>query len=162
MTRNSCSSRSPSTEARLLVALLLGLAAQAASAQSLTSTTPLSFGSFTAGTGGSITLTSGGGRSKTGGVILVNQGALATAAQFTMTGTANATFAITLPADGTVTLDNGANHMAINVFVSNPSLTGTLSGGGTQVISVGATLTVGNSQVAGNYTGAFNVTVDYN
>jgi hypothetical protein len=50
--------------------------------------------------------------------------------------------------------------MALNSFASSPP-TGTLSGGGSQLIQVGATLTVGSSQAPGNYSGSFNVTVNY-
>lgn len=132
-------------------------------AQSLTPNTPLSFGSFTAGgAGGSISVTSGGGRSRTGTVVLASQGVPAAAAQLNVSGTASATFAITLPADGVVTLSDGSHTMALNGFVSSPSLTGALSGGGTAVISVGATLTVNPSQAPGSYSGSFDVTLNYN
>lgn len=146
----------------LLVALL---AAATASAQTLTNTSGLSFGAFVAGTGGTVTVATNGGRTKTGSVILVNQAAVAAAAQFTISGTPGATFTITLPADGTVFLSDGASgSMALNSFTSNPASTasaGVLSGGGTATISVGATLTVTNAQSSGNYSGSFNVTVNY-
>ena len=99
---------------------------------------------------------------KTGSVILVNQAGTASAAQFTITGTPSAVFVITLPADGTTFLTDGASgSMALNSFVSSPSGTGVLSGGGTQTINVGATLSVGNLQATGSYSGSFNVTVNY-
>ena len=144
----------------LMAACLFG--AWAAQAQTLANTGGLSFGSFVAGSGGAIAVTTGGARSKTGGVMLVAQGGSSAAAQFTVSGTANATYAITLPANGTVLLSSGSNTMAINSFVSYPSATGTLSGGGTQMLSVGATLTVGNAQVPGSYAGSFTATVNYN
>lgn len=85
------------------------------------------------------------------------------AAVFGVTGEAGFTYAITLPADGAVTITDGASHtMAVNGFVSNPGTTGTLSGAGTDSLKVGATLVVGNNQVPGTYTGTFNVTVSYN
>ena len=166
-----CSSRSPSTKARLLLTALLlallGLAAQAASAQSISSTGPLSFGSFTAGAGGTVVVSAAGTRSKTGSVMLINQGSLASAAQFSVTGTASATVALTLPADGTVILYNGANTMVLNSFTSNPSDSSCTShlcvlAGGTLLFSVGATLTVNGSQQPGSYVGSFDVTVNYN
>lgn len=141
------------------------LAAAAAPAQTLTNTTGLSFGAFVAASGGTVTIATSGGRTRTGSVILVNQGGIAAAAQFTVSGTPGATFTITLPADGTVFLSDGASgSMALNSFTSNPAPTasaGLLSGGGTATISVGATLTVGNAQSPGNYSGSFNVTVNY-
>ncbi|CAN5538858.1 hypothetical protein BH10PSE16_BH10PSE16_30030 [soil metagenome] len=138
------------------------LGASATRAQTITKAGGLSFGSFVAGTGGAIAVTTSGGRSKTGGLILVPQGGSSTAAQFTVSGTATATYAISLPADGTVALFDGNSHsMAVNGFVSYPGATGTLSGG-TQMLSVGGTLTVGSSQPPGSYSGAFPVTVNYN
>jgi Domain of unknown function (DUF4402) len=84
------------------------------------------------------------------------------AAGFTVTGESGMTYAISLPVDGTVTLADAAAHtMSVNAFTSNVGATGTLTGG-TQTLKVGATLTVGNSQAAGTYSGSFSVTVAYN
>jgi hypothetical protein len=69
-------------------------------------------------------------------------------------------YTITLPADGVVTLTGGGAPMAVNTFVSNPSGTGTLTGG-TSTLTVGATLTVAIGQVSGPYSGNFIVRVDY-
>jgi hypothetical protein len=135
----------------------------AAQAQTIASTGGLSFGSFVASAGGTIAVAPSGGRSKTGSVILLAQGGGSTAAQFTVSGTVMATYAITLPADGTVALTDDSGHsMALNGFVSYPSATGTLSSGGMQMLSVGATLTVNNAQARGRYSGSFPVTVHYN
>lgn len=140
----------------------LMLACAAAPAQTLNNTAALSFGAFTAGAGGSITVSPAGARSKTGSVILVNQAGVASAAQFTISGTPNAVFTISLPVDGTTFLsDGGSGSMALNSFSSSPSVTGVLSGGGTQTINIGATLSVSNLQTSGSYTGAFSVTVNY-
>ena len=122
----------------------------------------LSFGAFAAGPGGTITVHPNGGRSKSGGLFLVTQGGPSAAAQFTVSGTANATYAITLPADGMVVLSNGGHTMALSSFTSSSGGSGTLSPGGTQTLSVGATLAVGQTQAPGSYTGAFAVTVYYN
>jgi hypothetical protein len=131
-----------------------------ASAQTIATVMPLSFGSFVAGTGGSITVAPGGGRTATGGVVTVGQSASYASGSFRVSGTASATYTITLPDNNTVTLTDGTHTMALNGFASNPP-TGTLSGGGMQLIQVGATLTVGSGQPPGNYTGTFNVTVNY-
>ena len=48
-----------------------------------------------------------------------------------------------------------------NVTTGNVA-TGTLTAGGTQSIFVGGTLTVSATQVAGTYTGAVTLTVEYN
>lgn len=145
----------------LIFALLLALV-PSVQAQTLSNSAGLSFGAFTAGSGGTILVGSSGARSKTGSVLLVSQGAAAAAAQFTVSGTPNAVFTISLPADGTVLLSDGASHtMALNGFISSPNAVGTLSGGGSQLITVGATLTVGNQQAPGAYSGSFTVTVNY-
>ena len=83
---------------------------------------------------------------------------------FTVTGGANATYAITLPANGVVSLDDGGagDAMAIDDWTSLPSATGTLNGGGTQTLYVGATLNIGAAQLAGAYTDDFDVIVTYN
>lgn len=107
-----------------------------------------------------MTVAPNNGRSKGGSVLLVAQGASATAAAFTFTGTGT-TYTITLPANDTVTLSDGSHTMALNDFTSSLSTTGPLTGS-SQTLKVGATLTVGNAQAPGSYTGAFNVSVQYN
>lgn len=145
---------------RLPWAALL-LACAAAPAQTLSNTQPLAFGGFTAGSGGSITLTPGGGRMAGGGVILVSQAGTPGAAEFTISGTPDAMFSISLPADGTVSLSDGASaSMDLNGFTSSPPASGVLTGG-TATLRVGATLTVNNAQAPHSYSGSFSVTVNY-
>jgi len=121
----------------------------------------LDFGAFSASTGGTVSIAEDGSRSATGAVVL-SASDTGNNAQFTVSGQASATYAITLPGDGTVTITDGSNTMDVDTFTSNPSGTGTLSGGGSQTLNVGATLTVGSGQAAGSYTGTFDVTVEYN
>jgi hypothetical protein len=81
------------------------------------------------------------------------------AASFTATGTGSQTFTIT--PDSSATLSDGASHtMSVDTFLTSAGA-GTLSSG-TQTFTLGGTLHVGASQVAGSYTGTFNVTVAYN
>lgn len=150
---------------RLVCAVALGLIA-ACIAQgaviSLMNTQALAFGGFVAGSGGSVVVAPSGARSATGGVVLVASRAGA-AAQFSVSGDPNFTYAISLPVNGTVTLSDGAGHsMNVNNFTSSPSVTGQLSGAGTQQLSVGATLAVGSNQPTGAYSGSFVVSVNYN
>lgn len=136
-------------------------AAAAASAQTVTDTQGLSFGAFAAQGGGTVTVAPGSGaRSASGSVLLIASGPGA-AAQFTVTGTADAGYTITLPPNGAVTLSNGSATMAVNAFLGVPSGTGQLGAGGSQFLSVGATLTVGSNQPPGNYTGVFTVEILY-
>jgi len=108
-------------------------------------------------------MTPGGTRTQTGGVTLPATTGTVTAASFNVTGANSYTYSITLPASPT-TITSGANNMTVSTFTSNPATTGTLSGTGSQTLSVGATLNVGASQVAGLYTSSipFTVTVNYN
>jgi hypothetical protein len=87
-----------------------------------------------------------------------------TPATFSVGGEPNATYAITLPGDSDVTIDDAGagDAMAITAFTSSPSGTGTLNGSGAQTLYVGGTLNVGAAQLAGAYTGTFEVTVTYN
>lgn len=140
------------------------LAVAPVGAQSIVSTGDLSFGSFAAisgGAGGTIVVAPNGSRSAPSGGVMLIANATSSAATFTVTGTPGAAYSISLPVDSTVSLTDGNGHsMAINGFASNPSATGTLFAG-TQVLSVGATLSFGSNQVPGNYSGDFNVTVNY-
>ncbi|MCF8373310.1 MAG: DUF4402 domain-containing protein, partial [Bacteroidales bacterium] len=81
---------------------------------------------------------------------------------FTVTGLADATYSITLPA-GATTISYSGNDMTVDNWTSTPTPTGTLTGG-TQTLNVGATLNVPASSPAGLYTSAvpFEVTVNYN
>lgn len=114
----------------------------------------LNFGNVVAGTGaGTVTVSpTTGDRSSTGYVILptATPGTV-NAAEFTVTGLADATYAITLPTSIDIS-ETGGTTMTVDNFTSNPSRTGTLAGG-TQTLSVGARLNVGAGQVAGDYTG---------
>jgi hypothetical protein len=133
----------------------------------ITNTAGLAFGSFAAGTGGTVTVSPAGVRTKTGGVVLVSSGAGSSSRfnvrGFTFPTNHTHTYSITLPANGTVTITSGGNSMAVNNFVSTPPAgvsTGTLAvGTQTQTLNVGATLTVGSGQAPGNYSGTFTVTV---
>ncbi len=112
---------------------------------------------------GTVVLTPAGVRSATGGVsFLAATPGTITAASFTVTGLAAATYSITLPA-AALTINSGANSMTVDTWTSSPTPTGTLTGG-TETLTVGATLNVGASQAAGTYISGtpFDVTVNYN
>ena len=98
-----------------------------------------------------------------GGVTLPATVGTVTAVTFTVSGQASYTYAITLPSTATIT-DAGSHTMTVNGFTSSPSATGLLSSGGSQTLTVGATLNVTAGQSAGTYTNASGVpvTVNYN
>jgi hypothetical protein len=159
--RCALDSDKPARSAAAALFILLGFGASPSTSQTISGISSLSFGSFLAGSGGTLVISPAGTRSQTGGVLVIGQGAGA-AARFNVVGTANASYSISLPDNNTVTLSDGNGHaMTVNSFVSNPPRTGSLSGGGNQSICVGATLIVGPNQTPGAYSGAFSVIVNY-
>ena len=133
----------------------------------ITKTADMNFGNLAVNaTAGTCALTAAAAptRAVTGGVTLMGGGTVASAA-FTVTGLINATYAITLPADGVVTLTGPGVPIPANTFISNPTVAagGNLGAGGSQTLYVGATLSIAGSQAAGAYASTpFNVTVNYN
>lgn len=152
------SKRRPSLMA--LGGLCLMVAAVPAAELQVAETRPLGFGSFTAGDG-SVTVSPSSMRTTTGSVVPLTAQP-GQAAQFVVSGDPDMAYAITLPADGTVFLDNGSASMPVTGFTSQPASAGVLPGTGSQALSVGATLDVDANQAPGTYSGTFNVTVDYN
>ncbi|MFC2992789.1 DUF4402 domain-containing protein [Halomonas tibetensis] len=145
-------------------ALLATLVASHGWAQEIAiqNTRGLSFGSFVAGSGGSVAVSPSGLRSAGGDVLLIRSGE-GIAAEFTVTGDTQATYTIQLPGDDFVTLTGPGSDMVINAFTSAPSgAGGQLSAGGSQALTVGGTLNVGNAQTPGDYAGSFSVIVNYN
>lgn len=131
---------------------------------SIAKTVDMDFGNAAvqAGTGGTVVLTPAGVRTVTGGVTLPNVTGTVTAASFTVTGLGTSTYSITLPGAAT-TLTSGGNTMTCNTWTSTPTPTGALTGG-TQTLTVGATLNVAAAQAPGTYLSGtpFDVTVNYN
>lgn len=123
----------------------------------VTAGTALEFGSFAAsGTAGTINQAG----VTTGGVLAISSGASRSAGTFTVTGeaTANTSYTFTLPE--TITLSSGANSMTATLSYANGDGSRTLVGG-SDVVTVNGVLAVGVNQVAGAYTGTYNVTAVY-
>lgn len=114
------------------------------------------------GAAGTVLLSPAGVRTPTGVTFLPANPGTVTAASFTVTGLSGATYSITLPA-GSTTVTSGANTMTVDTWTSTPTPNGTLTGG-TETLTVGATLNVGASQPVGTYASVtpFSVTVNYN
>lgn len=91
----------------------------------------------------------------------------ASAANFQVTGNANAAYTITLPSSATMTTGTGTNpnqQIVVNNFISTPSAgaNGLLNNSGTQTLRVGATRSgLLASQVPGAYSTAFTINVIY-
>jgi len=130
----------------------------------ITNTANMNFGNVAvSNVAGTVVMTPAAVRSTTGGCTLPAITGTVAAAAFNVTGAASYTYAITLPAAAT-TITSGGNTMTVDTWTSTPSGTGTLSAGGSQTLTVGATLNVGASQAAGTYVSGtpFTVTVNYN
>jgi len=133
----------------------------------ITNTVDMDFGYLAVNpTPGTCVLAPDNSRTSTGGVTLMAGGTV-TAASFDITGLAAAVYTITLPAGVTTVSDGLGNTMTVNTWTSNPTPTGTLTGGAS-TLTVGATLNVGASQPEGVYntsnaggSGEFTVTVNY-
>lgn len=105
--------------------------------------------------------------SVTGGVTQPGtQSGAVSSAQFKVDGEGGFTYSITLPASAATITDGASHNMTVDTWTSDIGATGTLSNAlgaaGTQTFYVGGTLHVAATQVAGNYTGTFSVTVAYN
>lgn len=131
----------------------------------ITKTQDMAFGEFSAGTGGTVVLTTAGAASETGDVVLTGS-ATTTAAQFTVTGQTDATFSIGV-ADNDLTHTDLATTMALATVhdldgsTGDSPASGTLALG-TQTLYVGGTLTVAADQLPGVYSGTVTATVNYN
>ncbi|MCX6222976.1 MAG: DUF4402 domain-containing protein [Bacteroidia bacterium] len=132
----------------------------------ITKNVDMNFGNISVnGTAGTVILTPANSRSATGGVTVPVTAGTVTSASFGIAGQGNYTYSITLPGTATtLTHTNTINTMTADTWTSSPTPTGTLSAGGAQTLTVGATLHVGASQLAGVYTSGtpFTVTVNYN
>lgn len=126
----------------------------------------LVFGKFAATAGGTVTISTDGGRVGSG--VFFASGATS-AARFDVKGEPGATYAITLTA---ANLSNGtpAQDMALSLIsattasaATTGSVTGgTLDGGGDQQVFVGGALAVASNQAGGTYTGSVTAEVSYN
>ena len=139
--------------------------ATVATAITIAKNNDVEFGTIAVGAGGgNVILATDGSRTTTGSASILASGPGA-AADFLVTGQPSATYSITLPANGTVSLTGPGAPMAADNFTSLPLATGLLSAGpGTETLLVGAELSIAAGQTAGAYTtaGTFNVTVNYN
>jgi hypothetical protein len=146
----------------LLAAALAASPAPALQALGVQSATALTFGRFASGAGGNVTVSPAGVRTGAGTVVLLSSDP-GSAAQISLSGEPGQTYSIGLPADDAVTLTSAAGQaMPVRSFSSLPAAAGQLGAGGTQVLSIGATLVVAPHQAVGSYAGTFVVSLDYN
>ncbi|MEI7660829.1 MAG: DUF4402 domain-containing protein [Bacteroidota bacterium] len=140
-------------------------------ALTLTQSAPLHFGSMSIPTAPvNVVLTTSNNRfsSSPSNITLLSQSPVSENATYTVAGSNDATYAITLPSNGIVSISNGSKQIDIVDFVAHTASAGVdgsaghLDGAGTDSFSVGATIKLENEQPYGNYTGTFGITVNYN
>jgi hypothetical protein len=92
---------------------------------------------------------------------------LASNAAYTVSGTKNVSYGVSLPASITV-IESGGDAMTITNLkarfnaTTEDGTTSTLNVNGTDSFKLGGTLTIAPNQIPGIYTGSFNISVDYN
>lgn len=119
----------------------------------------LMFGNIIASAvGGTVTIANDGSRTLNGVAAPSIEGT-SQEAQFKVTGMTGAAFAVTMPGDGVVALAGPGENMTLTAFTNNSTNTIT---GGEVTFAVGATLNVNAAQVAGEYSGTFEIAVNYN
>jgi spore coat protein U-like protein len=120
--------------------------------------TPLSFGSVSVGTvGGTIVMPVTGSATYTGDVKNVTGSTAPAQGSFKVTGLTGQNFSVSVV--GT-SLSDGASHTIPLTGITNSTPTAITASGST--FTVGGTLTVAASQVAGTYAGTITATVAYN
>jgi len=136
----------------------------------ITSDQNMSFGNIAvqSATGGTVVLAPDASRTATAGVTATaGLGGTLTAARFTVTGLGSSVYTINLPSTHTIKHSSSTVTMTVDNFKrSNGTSTSTLSAGGSEIFTVGATLNVAGGQAPGVYTSesgsGFEVTVNYN
>jgi len=151
-----------------------GASANLLIAMTLTEVAPLSFGSslLSDASGGTVVLPSNSTiRIYSGGVATSAATPTPTVAAYNVIGTGLETYALVLPSSITVThtsISTGVNTMDITSMTarfngaSGDATTSSLSTNGTDSFTLGAKLIVQANQIGGQYSGVFQVSVDYN
>jgi hypothetical protein len=126
---------------------------------------PLNFGRFTPGSnGGAIVISPDGLRTSRGNVTIA--GGMHSPGRFMVTGSPGALFTISLPGEETVLIhQQSGNTMQVNGWISDPASGDAVNlSDGSRMVSIGATLNVGNIEEnpAGIYAGTFVLTFAYN
>lgn len=147
----------------IVLVLVTGALVRVAYAQiaaiAIVQTGSLSFGSIVVGgMAGTVAVSPTGVRVAGGGVLLGNSGGAAPAS-FTVSGEPNTNYSIVLPASAA--LSGPDQDMTFDDFTTSPDGSGNLGPGGSQTVSVGATLHVNANQGHGAYAGSLSVTVTY-
>lgn len=156
--------------AALAASATVTVSAQVVQPLSISSQTPLRFGTVLAGSGAGEIVVDANGTRQLNGSVNVQPGNFA-AATFSLRGDANRNYVVQLPASLTFSVSNatgaGNGDLQVNNFTSRSANTGantnhgTLDASGNDILSVGATLTVPSGAAPGTYSGTVPITVSY-
>ena len=139
--------------------------AQIVTSIDVTNARALDFGTIAANaSAGSVVVAATEAATATSAVYTLSAGT-SSSAQFDVTGSANATYTVTIPSSPlTLTPSLGSNTTVITVdpFTSSITNDGVLSSTGAQTFYVGGTLNIPVNAVADSYSNTFSVTVAYN
>ena len=133
--------------------------ASIAAAVTVTKVSDLEFGLISpTGTAGTVSVSDTGTRTGDANVIL-QAGDTPSQASFNVAGANSQAITVTIPASATLT--GPGTDMTASLSQTDAG-SQTLDGSGAFTVDVGADLSVGANQTAGEYSGSFNVTVIYN
>ena len=129
---------------------------------SITENTQMEFGDVAGlvASDSTVNLTTAGGTSSSDGATVFGTGSTDAAGSFTVNGSGNLAYTISLPADSVVTLTGTGFPMDVDGFIHNAGGSPALAAG-TATFAVGATLTIPGGQTADAYSGSYDVTVNY-
>lgn len=134
----------------------------------LVKTTDLAFGALVRPSLGSNTVTidpNSGNRSITGtGDASMTTNQTVSRATYSVAGEGGSTFSVTVPTSFTMRRAGGSETLpvALNASAIAGALSGSIGSVGSANFSIGGSLPLSATTVAGNYTGTFDVTVGYN
>ncbi|MDE3059934.1 MAG: DUF4402 domain-containing protein [Pseudomonadota bacterium] len=121
--------------------------------------TPISFGSFTSGSG-SITVNANGNHSLTGSVTLLS-GSEPEPAEFEILGQPSEEVSVFLPERIAMSTQSGSGSLSVTNLTMIPNATFKLDGTGRARIKVGGTLKINTNTISGPYNGYFDLDVRY-
>jgi hypothetical protein len=153
-----------------LAVVPLSILAEKAQAQTvpifISATQELNFGAFSAGAGGTVTISTAGARSVSGSVVPVGAGGFERQGNLLISGEANFAIDVVMTAPSFTVSEVGGDTMAVNNFdlgggAGNPVVV-TIPTGATSInVPVGGRLTVGSPQAEGTYSGSYSITANY-
>ncbi len=121
----------------------------------------MNFGTMLSSQAHNVVLTTADGRTSNVGAMLVDDSAnAAKAGRFTINNGGSGAVKATITLPDSTTVKNGSTNLTVDTFTSDFPSDGSIGVGDT-TLKVGATLHVTANAPAGDYTGTYNVTINY-